>query len=28
VHHIQYDTKHGPLGLKQFTPHLRQVIWP
>ena len=25
---MEYDTAHGPLGLKQFTPHLRQVIWP
>jgi hypothetical protein len=28
VRRIQYDTEHGPLGLKQFTPHLRQVVWP
>jgi hypothetical protein len=20
---IEYDTEHGPPGLKQFTPHLR-----
>ena len=26
--HMEYDTTHGPPGLKQFTPHLRQVIWP
>jgi hypothetical protein len=25
---IEYDTEHGPPGLKQFTPHLRQVVWP
>ena len=25
---MEYDTAHGPPGLKQFTPHLRQVIWP
>jgi hypothetical protein len=25
---MEYDTEHGPLGLKQFTPHLRQVVWP
>ena len=25
---MEYDTAHGPLSLKQFTPHLRQVIWP
>jgi hypothetical protein len=28
VRRIQYDTEHGPLVLKQFTPHLRQVVWP
>jgi hypothetical protein len=28
VRHIEYDTEHGPPGLKQFTPNLRQVIWP
>jgi hypothetical protein len=28
VRRIQYDTEHGPSGLKQFTPYLRQVIWP
>jgi hypothetical protein len=27
VHRIQYDTEHGPPVLKQFTPHLRQVVW-
>jgi hypothetical protein len=26
VRRIEYYTKHGPLGLKQFTSHLRQVI--
>ena len=25
---MEYDTVHSPPGLKQFTPHLRQVIWP
>ena len=25
---MEYDTTHGPPGLKQFTPHLRQVVWP
>jgi hypothetical protein len=25
---IEYDTEHGLPSLKQFTPHLRQVIWP
>ena len=25
---MEYDTAHGPPGLKQFTPHLRQVICP
>jgi hypothetical protein len=25
---IEYDTEHGPPGLKQFTLHLQQVIWP
>jgi hypothetical protein len=28
VCHIEYDTEHGPPGLKQFTPYLRQVVWP
>jgi hypothetical protein len=28
IRRIEYDTEHGPPGLKQFTPHLRQVIWP
>jgi hypothetical protein len=27
VRRIQYDTEHGSPGLKQFTPHLRQVVW-
>jgi hypothetical protein len=27
VRRIEYDTEHGPPGLKQFTPHLRQVVW-
>jgi hypothetical protein len=25
---MEYDTVHGPLGPKQFTNHLQQVIWP
>ena len=25
---MEYDTTHGPPGLKQFTPHLHRVIWP
>jgi hypothetical protein len=25
---MEYDTVHGPSGPKQFTNHLRQVIWP
>ena len=25
---MEYDTAHGLPGLKQFNPHLRQVIWP
>jgi hypothetical protein len=25
---MEYDAEHGPPGLKQFTSHLRQVIWP
>jgi hypothetical protein len=28
VRRIEYDTEHGPPGLKQFTSHLRQVVWP
>jgi len=28
VRRIEYDAAHGPLGLKQFSSHLRQVIWP
>jgi len=25
---IEYDAAHGPPGLRQFSSHLRQVIWP
>jgi hypothetical protein len=25
---MEYDMVHGPSGPKQFTNHLRQVIWP
>ena len=25
---IEYDATHGPLGLRQFSSHLRQVVWP
>ena len=28
IRRIKYDTMHGPPGLKQFTAHLQQVIWP
>jgi hypothetical protein len=28
VRRIEYDTEHSPPGLKQFTSHLRQVVWP
>jgi hypothetical protein len=28
IHRIEYDTEHGPTSLKQFTSHLRQVVWP
>ena len=28
VRRIEYDAAHGPLGLKYFSSHLRQVIWP
>jgi len=28
LQHIEYDTAHGPLGLRQFSSHLRQVVWP
>jgi energy-converting hydrogenase Eha subunit C len=28
VRRIQYDTERGPPALKQFTPYLRQVVWP
>jgi hypothetical protein len=28
VRRIEYDTKHGPPSLKQFTSHLQQVVWP
>jgi hypothetical protein len=28
IHRIEYDTKNGPPGLKQFTSHLQQVVWP
>jgi len=27
VCHFEYDAAHGPPGLKQFSSHLRQVIW-
>jgi len=25
---IEYDAAHGPPGLRQFSSHLRQVVWP
>jgi len=25
---IEYDAVHGPPGLRQFSSHLRQVVWP
>jgi hypothetical protein len=25
---MEYDMVHGALGPKQFTNHLRQVVWP
>ena len=25
---IEYDVAHGPPGLKQFSSHLCQVVWP
>jgi len=25
---IQYDATHAPPGLRQFSSHLRQIIWP
>jgi hypothetical protein len=25
---MEYEVQHGPSGLRQFTPHLRQVVWP
>ena len=25
---IEYDAAHGPHGLKQFSSHLQQVVWP
>ena len=25
---IKYDATHGPPGLRQFSSHLRQVVWP
>jgi len=28
VHRIEYDAAHGPPSLKQFSSHLRQVVWP
>jgi hypothetical protein len=28
IYRIEYDAVHSPSGLKQFSPHLRQVIWP
>ena len=28
VCHIEYVVAHGPPGLKQFSSHLRQVVWP
>jgi len=28
VRRIEYDAAHGPPGLKQFSLHLLQVVWP
>jgi len=28
VRRIEYDAAHVPPGLKQFSSHLRQVVWP
>ena len=28
MRHIEYDASHGSPGLKQFSSHLRQVVWP
>jgi len=28
VRRIEYDAAHGPPGLRQFSSHLRQVVWP
>jgi len=28
LRHIEYDATHGPPGLRQFSSHLRQVVWP
>ena len=28
MRHIEYDAAHGPPGLRQFSSHLRLVIWP
>ena len=28
VRRIEYDATHGPPGLRQFSSHLHQVIWP
>ena len=28
VRRIEYDAAHGSPGLKQFSSHLRQVVWP
>jgi hypothetical protein len=28
VRRIEYDAGHGPPGLRQFSSHLRQVVWP
>ena len=27
LHRIEYDATHEPLGLRQFSSHLRQVVW-
>jgi hypothetical protein len=27
IYRIEYGTEHSPLGLKQFTSHLPQVVW-
>jgi hypothetical protein len=28
VRRIKYDAAHGPPGLKKFSSHLQQVVWP